>query len=148
MCTTNASGLLSRRACHTSPLPHHIMNIPYETPARVWRRIQEGEEHGEDMPSLPSFPGFEDSMSEKSSLSLSASSNGILEEIKVRGQFFLYLGLLTVITASITTRISQRYLSETYATTPKKPSTVTLNDRVIPLRLLLEFNSGKSRHLI
>ena len=59
------------------------MALPYETPARVWRRIEEGEEHGEEMPSLPSFPGFEDSVSEKSSISLSSSTSRVLEEPEV-----------------------------------------------------------------
>ena len=60
------------------------MALPYETPARVWRRIQEGEEYGEEMPSLPSFPGFDDSLSEKSSISLSSSTSRVLEEPEVR----------------------------------------------------------------
>ena len=59
------------------------MALPYETPARVWRRIEEGEEHGEEMPSLPSFPGLDDSISEKSSISITSSSNGMLDEAEV-----------------------------------------------------------------
>ena len=35
------------------------MAIISETPSRIWRRIQDGEER--DMPSLPSLPAFEDS---------------------------------------------------------------------------------------
>lgn len=37
------------------------MAINIETPSRIWRRIQEGEAHEDDMPSLPSLPGFDDS---------------------------------------------------------------------------------------
>lgn len=46
-----------------------------ETPSRVWRRIEAGE--GQDMPSLPSLPAFEDSADQVSELN---DESNVLQE--------------------------------------------------------------------
>ncbi|KDQ19443.1 hypothetical protein BOTBODRAFT_51847 [Botryobasidium botryosum FD-172 SS1] len=49
-----------------------MISRPYETPSRVWRRIEEAQD--EEVPSLPSLPAFEQSTTEQSTAqNLSAS---------------------------------------------------------------------------
>lgn len=50
------------------------MALAAETPSRIWRRIEEGEARGAELPSLPSLPGFDGSSGDGDAESLPSKS--------------------------------------------------------------------------